>query len=747
MDTAFPEMIQKAIVKTVTFHNPENGYSVLRLTDPVSKKQFTAVGCFPKLSPGENLEIEGEWARHDVFGEQLKARGYKLLPPDSQEAMERYLGGGVLKGVGPGLAKRLVARFGLETFEVLDNHPERLSEIPRLTGKSKAALLAGWQDNKSMREVLYFLQAHNLSANLSARIFKEYGASSVHQLRANPYRLANEMWGVGFLKADEVARKLGFGLDSYERIEAGVEYALAKSAEEGHVFLHRHELMQRAQALLQCEPEKIVFTLDALAESDGSQVRHDGENRFFLPYLFHSERGIARRAAQLSFSPKPIPAAIIATAIAGAEAAFGKNFVYSEQQRNGIRNAVGRGVFLLTGGPGTGKTTTVLGILEVFKRAGLKVRLAAPTGRAAKRLSEVTGHQASTIHRLLKYDPVLKKFSHDEIAPLPTDVLVVDELSMIDTVLMYGLLKAVRPGTHLILIGDPNQLPSVGPGKVLAEIIRSGALPHLHLDRIFRQAEESMIVANAHRIHQGIVPVTLPLPDGGAEDGQAIDCAVPAVGDVHFAPLRDADSGPGLVADLVADFLPGRFGYDPRLDVQVLTPMNQGPLGTIALNAALQERLNPATPAKDTLEFKERRFRARDKVMQLRNNYDKNVYNGDIGYVSAVAKASKRVTVDFDGQPIVYEGEELMELTLAYAVTIHKSQGSEFKAVVMLASKAHWIMLQRNLLYTGITRARERLFLVGQTEALRRAVENNPSVARNTVLAEALREEMSQFAF
>ena len=256
MDAAFPEMIQKAIVKTVTFHNPENGYSVLRLTDPVTKKQFTAVGCFPKLSPGENLEIEGEWARHDVFGEQLKAKGYKLLPPDSQEAMERYLGGGVLKGVGPGLAKRLVARFGLETFEVLDNHPERLSEVSRLTGKSKAALLAGWQDNKSMREVLYFLQAHNLSANLSARIFKEYGASSVHQLRANPYRLANEMWGVGFLKADEVARKLGFGLDSYERIEAGVEYALAKSAEEGHVFLHRHELKQRAQALLQCEPEK-----------------------------------------------------------------------------------------------------------------------------------------------------------------------------------------------------------------------------------------------------------------------------------------------------------------------------------------------------------------------------------------------------------------------------------------------------------------------------------------------------------
>jgi exodeoxyribonuclease V alpha subunit len=734
-------MILKAVVKTVTFFNPDNGYSVLRLTDPAGKKTFTAVGLFPKLTAGETLEIEGEWTQHASFGEQFKATGYKLLAPDSLEAMERYLGGGALKGVGPGMARKLVATFGLETFDVLDHHPERLSEIPRMTGKARAALMKGWSANQSMRQVLYFLQAYNLSANLSERIYKEYGAQSVEVLRANPYRLAHEMYGVGFLKADEVARKLGFGADAYERIEAGIEYALGKSADEGHVFLHRPELMERAQALLQCAPEKIIFTLDALTAGDGSRVRYDGAERFYLPYLFHSERGIARRAALLTAAPKAIPRAIIETAIAGAEAALAAGrtagFAYSEQQRAGIRNAVARGIFLLTGGPGTGKTTMVLGILEVFKRAGLKVRLAAPTGRAAKRLTEVTGNHASTIHRMLKWDPALKAFSHDEISTLPTDVLVVDELSMIDTVLMFGLIKAVKPGTRLILIGDPDQLPSVGAGKVLAEFIRSGAVPHLHLDRIFRQAEASRIVAGAHRIRQGLPPIASPLPDSAAA----------ADGNVHFIPLADAAAGPELVAGLVAEALPQRFGYDPRFDLQVLTPMNQGPLGTIALNQALQERLNPASPARETLEFRERRFRARDKVMQLRNNYDKNVYNGDVGYVSAVSKSEKTVAVDFDGQPIVYQGEELGELSLAYAVTVHKSQGSEFKAVVMLAARAHWIMLQRNLLYTGVTRARERLILVGQAEALRRAVEHNPAVKRNTALAEALRDELSEFAF
>lgn len=728
-------MIQKAVLKTVTFHNPDNGYSVLKLTDPGTRKLFTAIGNFPKLSPGEILDLEGEWTRHDVFGEQFKATGYKLHAPDSLEAMERYLGGGTLKGVGPALAKRVVARFGLETFDMLDNHPERLSEVPRMGAKSKQALVTGWRDTQSMREVLYFLQAHNLSVNMSARLYKHYGTKAAEVIRLNPYQLAEDVWGVGFLKADEIARKLGFEPDSYERIKAGLAHALAKASEAGHVFLPREELLGKAEALLLCDREKVIFTLDGLP--DDAPVRHDGEGRYYLPHLYHCEKGISRRAALLHFSPSKIPSRIIADAIALAEAACGGGFAYSAQQREGIRDAVGRGLFLLTGGPGTGKTTTVLGILQVFQRAGLKVKLAAPTGRAAKRLAEVTGHPAATIHRLLKFDPMQRKFTHDDISPLLTDVLVVDELSMIDTVLMYSLLKAVKPGTRLILIGDPDQLPSVGPGKVLAEFIRSAAVPHLHLDRIFRQAEESLIVANAHRIRQGIPPVTLPQGAAGASG---------VLGNFHFVPLGDAADGPARIAALVADELPARYGYDPLADIQVLTPMNLGPLGTLALNAALQERLNPGSPG---LEFRDRVFRVRDKVMQLRNNYDKNVYNGDIGYVSAVSKPARTVTVDFEGDasPVVYEGEELSELTLAYAVTIHKSQGSEFKVVVMLMAQAHWVMLQRNLLYTGITRARARLFLAGQGSAVRKAVENNPAVARNTLLAEALRADISGYAF
>ncbi len=744
-------MIHKAIVKTITFHNPDNGYSVLKLTEALTDRAFTAIGVFPKLSPGEMLEVEGEWTKHETFGEQFKAKGYKLLAPDNLEAMERYLGGGTLKGVGPAMASKLVKHFGLETFEVLDKHPERLSEIPRLTGKARAKLMLAWHDNQSTREILYFLQAHNLSAGLSARISKHYGADAANVLKANPYQLAEDIWGIGFLRADAIARKLGFGDDSYERIKAGLAHALTKATEAGHVFLPREDLLEKALALLQCAPEKIVFTLDGLAVTD--QVRHDGQGRYFPPYLFHSERGIARRAAQLCFSPKAIPKGLVNESIQAAEAAFGKGkdgraFTYSDQQKAGIRDAVGRGIFLLTGGPGTGKTTTVLGILEVFKRAGLKVKLAAPTGRAAKRLSEVTGHGAATIHRLLKFDAVQHKFTYDDLAPLPTDVLVVDELSMIDTVLMYSLLKGVKPGTRLILIGDPDQLPSVGPGKVLAEFIRSGAIPHLHLDRIFRQAEESLIVANAHRIHQGIAPVTVPAvrprADGESPGHSEVDARENSNGNFHFLNLGDGLDAPARIATLVAETLPARFGYSPLLDIQVLTPMNQGPLGTLALNAALQAKLNPNS---EGLDVRERVIRTRDKVMQLRNNYDKNVFNGDIGFVSSVSKTARSLTVDFDGEVVTYAYEDLEQLSLAYAVTIHKSQGSEFKAVVMIMGRAHWVMLQRNLLYTGITRARERLFLAGQPDAIQKAVENNPAVARNTLLAEALREEIGGYAF
>lgn len=723
----------KATVKTLTFHNPDNGYSVLRLTEAGSGRLITAVGNFPRLSPGESVELDGEWTRHETFGEQFKAVAWRLVPPDSLEAMERYLGGGVLKGVGPGTAKRLVERFGLETFEVLDRFPERLGEVPRLRPKTRENLLAGWRDNKAMRETLYFLQAHNLSAAMSARIYRQYGARAVETLRTDPYRLADEVIGIGFLKADEIALRLGFERDSYERIRAGLAYALGRSAEAGHVFLPRKDLLERAEALLQCGAEKAVFTLDNLAADDLVTREADGDgDRYYLPWLWHAERGIARRIAELSINPAPIRAALIEDAIRGAESAFGqgpaaRGFAYSDQQRGGIREAVKRGIFLLTGGPGTGKTTTVLGLLEVLKRAGLKVRLAAPTGRAAKRLAEVTGREASTLHRLLRFDPAEKRFTHDEASPLPCDALVVDEVSMIDTLLMYALLKAVRAGTRLILIGDPDQLPSVGPGQVLAELIRSRAVPHLHLDAIFRQAGGSLIVANAHRIHRGEMPV-FPA----------------AAGNFHLIPCREAEAGIEAVVRLVCDDLPKRFGYHPLADVQVLSPMNQGPLGTVALNRALQARLNPHA---EGVPHRDRKLKAGDKVMQIRNNYDKNVFNGDIGYVERVSIGDRTVAVDFEGTRAAYEGDELDQLALAYAVSVHKSQGSEFRAVVLILGRVHWVMLQRNLIYTGITRSREHLFLVAQEEAVRRAVANNPAVLRHTRLAEALRGEMAGYAF
>lgn len=740
----------RATVKTLTFHNPDNGYSVLRLTETGSGRLITAIGNFPKLSPGENVELDGEWTRHETFGEQFKAVAWRLLPPDSLEAMERYLGGGVLKGVGPGTARRLVERFGLETFEVLDRFPERLGEVPKLRPKTRETLLAGWRDNKAMRDTLYFLQAHNLSAALSARIYKHYGAQAVETLRTNPYRLADEVRGIGFLKADEIALRLGFERDSYERIRAGLAYALGRSSDEGHVFLPRQHLLDRAAALLQSDTEKTVFTLDNLAADDQvkREASEDGD-RFYLPWLWHAERGIARRIAELSINPVPIRKALAEDAIRAAESAFGqglaaRGFAYSEEQRNGIREAVKKGIFLLTGGPGTGKTTTVLGILEVLKRAGLKVRLAAPTGRAAKRLAEVTGQEASTLHRLLRFDPAEKRFTHDDASPLPCDALVVDEVSMIDTVLMYAVLKAVKAGTRLILIGDPDQLPSVGPGQVLAELIRSGSVPHLHLEAIFRQAGGSLIVANAHRIHRGEMPVFPAARSAPAAKASTEASSTGTAGNCHLVPCREAEAAIASVVRLVSEALPKRFGYHPLADVQVLSPMNQGPLGTVALNQALQARLNPGSGG---VPHRDRKLKVGDKVMQIRNNYDKNVFNGDIGYVEKASVEDRTVTVDFDGAKAAYQGEELDQLTLAYAVSVHKSQGSEFRAVVLILGRVHWVMLQRNLIYTGITRAREQLVLVAQEDAVRRAVENNPAVLRHTRLAEALREELAGYAF
>ncbi|MBF0431692.1 MAG: ATP-dependent RecD-like DNA helicase [Fibrobacteria bacterium] len=715
--------IEKGIVKTVTYYNADNGYSVLKLTPYSTSESFTATGIFPKLSEGEELELEGEWSVHPKFGKQLKCQNYKILPPKSPENIERYLASGIFKGVGPAQAKKIVDVFGMDTFMVLDNYPERLNELEHFSEKKKHNLLEQWQNKKSIRDVMFFLQSHNLSLSLSTKIHSFYGEEAVKKLKENPYRLASEMWGIGFTKADDIAKKMGVDQESYERIKAGLIYVLNCSADEGHVFLTRDELMVKASHILQCESEYIIYTLDHLNSND--EIYCDEGIRYYRPFLYHSEVGICRVLSTFFIvGCTKLPEKLIQSGISEAEDLFSNKFnttfKYLDEQKRCIKKAVDSNVFILTGGPGTGKTTTLRGILHVFKKTSYQIKLTAPTGRAAKRMSEVIDYKASTIHRLLKYDPENGGFVYNENKRLPVDVLIIDELSMVDTWLMFSLLKAIEPGTHLIFVGDSDQLPSVGPGKVLAEFITSQKIPHVHLNKIVRQKENSQIIINAHRINSGLVPLF-----------QSQDT------NFHFRECNSPEAAIEKTLSLACESLPQYFNYHSIKDIQVLTPMNMGPLGTKALNTHLQEALNKHVTK---LVYKDRLYKTGDKVMQLKNNYDKLVFNGDIGYIQSINIKKKSLTVLFDVL-VEYEYAELDQLNLAYAITIHKSQGSEFKAVILLLTTNHYVMLQRNLFYTAITRAKENVFLLAGRNAIQRAVSNNPVIQRNTRLAELLNLE------
>jgi exodeoxyribonuclease V alpha subunit len=723
------ETIQ-GILKTITFHNPDNGYSVLKFrpTKPAnSSKVFAVTGNFPQLGEGETLELCGTWINHPTYGEQFQAVSYSIITPEDKHSIETYLSSGILKGVGPAQAKLLVEYFGTSTFDVLDKEPKRLEEITQLGPKKIQNILVQWKAQKSIREVMYFLQSHQLSVNLCNKIYQHYGEGAVSILTANPYRLAEDIWGIGFLRADAIAQKMGFDQEGYERIQAGLVHVLQRSSEEGHIFLEKEQLIEQSAMLLECPQELLIYTLDNLVND--TQIHKDEENRYYRPFLYHSERGIANQLVQLLQSEGTgIEDSEIFQGIQDAEESFsnsfGSAFQYLDEQKKGIYKAIQSGAFILTGGPGTGKTTTLLGVLKVLKNNHKTLKLAAPTGRAAKRMSEVTQHSASTIHRLLKYDPQNGGFFHNEKVPLKTDVLIVDEFSMMDTSLTYSLLRAIEPSTQLIIVGDPDQLPSVGPGKVLSEFIVSKQIPHLHLSQIMRQAESSHIVLNAHRINQGLPPTF-------AQSNT----------NFYFRSCNSPDSARQKIIELVCKNLPEHFGYSPRTDIQVLTPMNRGNLGTLVLNQDLQKYLNSE---KHGLSYKDLIFKRGDKVMQLKNNYEKNVFNGDIGYVQSVDASNKTISVSYDEENTVYEGETLSQLNLAYATTIHKSQGSEYKAIVLVLTSQHHVMLQRNLLYTAITRAKERVFIVGSMRAIERAVEHNPIVNRNTRLSILLREKLEQ---
>jgi exodeoxyribonuclease V alpha subunit len=710
-------------IESITYSNPLSGFTVVRLRADGLAAPVTVVGTFVAPGPGEELELEGQWERHPTFGAQFRVSDYRLRVPVTPEGIRRYLGSGLIKGIGPRMAERIVARFGGATLEVIDGQIERLSEVPGIGPKRRAEIGAAWQAQKHLREVMVFLHAYGVGAALAVRIARHYGGRTMALLRGDPYRLAAEIHGVGFKTADRIAAELGFAPADPRRLSAGLLYTLRQAAEEGHAFCPRAELLPKAAVLLGIEGSPLEAALGHLM-TRGAVVEENftgAPAAVYDPYLHGCESAVAQGLQRLLASPLNGPSIDPLPALPWIQQRFGLEL--GPEQAQALKTAFASKMVVITGGPGTGKTTIIRGLVDIFQARRVRCRLAAPTGRAAKRLSEATGGSAQTLHRLLEYSPQEGGFLRHAERPLEVEAVIVDEASMIDLVMMAHLVRALPAGARLVLVGDVHQLPSVGPGNVLGDIIAAGCCPVAVLEAIYRQAAASRIVVNAHRIKAGRVP---DLQHRSAGAGQ----------DFFFVEREDPEAAVATIVDLVARRIPRRFGLDPLKDVQVLVPMRRGPAGVEGLNRALQEALNPGPEA---LGRGERGFKPGDRVMQVRNNYEKDVFNGDIGRVAGTAEAGRRLRVDFEGREVDYEVHELDELVLAYAVSVHKSQGSEFPAVVMPLLTQHYVMLQRNLLYTAVTRAQRLMVLVGSRQALARAVANDRIRRRHTALARRLR--------
>ncbi|MCB2209955.1 ATP-dependent RecD-like DNA helicase [bacterium] len=722
-------------VERITYTNAENGYTVLRLRPDLEPGEtlpgvaldglLTVVGNLPESAAGEQLELIGDFTTHPKHGLQFKATGVKKLRPTTLEGIERYLGSGMISGIGPELARRIVKHFKDKTLKVIEDHPRRLREVPGIGADRMSKIITAWEAQKQVNEIMLFLHSHNITSNLAVKIYKTYGDKALDVVRANPYRLEQDIYGVGFKTADRIARDLGLPADHPSRIEAGLVYALNESISDGHVYLPEAQLVDRAVELLGLDNGLVAPAVDRLAQAGRIQrdqlTGADGEpaaeavSAVYLTPYYNAERGVALCLERLIAHPVP-----------ARQGQFGLGSEdLSEEQLAALERTAQSPVSVLTGGPGTGKTTCLKALIQLLEGWGLRYALASPTGRAAKRLTEATGKPASTIHRLLKYSPQ-NGFSHHEKSPLNIDFLVVDEASMLDLMLTYQLMRALKPGTQVLLVGDVDQLPSVGAGDVLRDVIHSGAVPVSNLTRIFRQSAGSDIIHNAHRINQGQMPEF-----SSSEEG-----------DFFLFPADSANKAAEWVVDLVASRIPDTFGLDSVADIQVLAPMYRGAAGVDALNRALQARLNPPGANRTEQTLAGRTFRVGDKVMQIRNNYDKDVYNGDIGALTAINRIDQTLTVSMDGvREVEYDFTEADELVLAYAVSVHKSQGSEFPAVVMPVLTQHYVMLQRNLLYTGVTRAAKRCILVGNSKAIRIAISNNKVAERFSGLAGRLRQE------
>ena len=710
-------------IERVTFHNEDSGFCVLRIKARGHRELVTVVGHAAAVSAGEWVTASGEWVNDRTYGQQFRSRFLRASAPTSAEGVEKYLGSGMIRGIGPVYAKKLVRAFGGKVFDVIEDEPERLREVEGIGPVRAGRITGAWAEQKVVREIMVFLHAHEVGTARAVRIFKTYGADAVQVMSENPYRLARDIRGIGFKTADAIAMRLGIEKTAAVRVRAGVGHALAEAMDDGHCGLPAGELLPLAASLLEA-PEALVRSAVDQELAEGSVVadRVGDTPCIFLAGLYGAERGIAGRLDRIAAGPLPWPRIDPDRAVPWIERRIGLTLAPS--QGAAVRLALASKVLVVTGGPGVGKTTIVNAILRILAAKGANLVLCAPTGRAARRMTETSGFEARTIHRLLEVDPVSGGFRRDADNPVDCDLLVVDEASMVDVLLMHALLKAVPDRAGLLIVGDIDQLPSVGPGQVLADVIASGAVPVVRLTEVFRQAAMSRIIVNAHRINEGVTP-DLDKPEGES--------------DFYFVPADDPETAVLMILELVRTRIPRRFGLDPVLDVQVLCPMNRGGVGARSLNVELQAALNPA--GERTVERFGWTFAPGDKVMQMENDYDKEVYNGDIGRIDDVDPELGEITARFDGRAVTYGFGELDTLAPAYATTIHKSQGSEYPAVVIPLMTQHYMMLQRNLLYTGVTRGKRLVVLVGQRKAIAIAVKAASGRRRWSKLREWMRPD------
>ena len=789
----------QGILERIVYENPDTGYTVGRLSARDHAELITVVGNLASINPGESLLLQGEWVDNAKYGRQFQIEKYETILPANVVGLRKYLGSGLIKGIGPKMAGLIVRKFGMDTMDVIENEPEKLARVPGIGRKRVEMIKEAWEAQREIKNVMIFLQSHDVSTAHAAKIYKTYGNDAIPIVTEDPYRLADDIYGIGFVTADTIAQKLGIDKDAPQRVQAGIKYVLSQKADDGHVFQYRAELIEACQTMLEQKQEAIAQGISVLVEkeeiinpnftdylnadeqismdetqtdyeissqqsavsdqqedstspenlfTDSRQPTADSHSAIYLAPFYYAELGVANQFLRLLVSSQEqstAPSLPNSTpSLTQLESEMGIRF--APQQREAIHTAMSTPAMILTGGPGTGKTTTVVGMIRLFEAEGRRITLTAPTGRAAKRLSETTGSEAKTIHRLLEFSPQNNGFKRNRQNPLDTDVVIVDETSMVDLVLMNRLMQAIRPTTTVILIGDTDQLPSVGAGNVLRELIDSQKIPVIQLTEIFRQAQESMIVTNAHRINKGDFPELT----GDTERN------------FFFIEEDDPEEITELVCSLIADRLPEHYDYHPVDDIQLLCPMRRGTLGTENLNKRLQEILNPEYTApvyRHPLEksrfgaqsyaqvsrSKDQSitaggFRVGDKVMQIRNNYDYDVFNGDIGRVVAIEHIDKKVYIQFPDKQVAYDTADLGELVLAYATTVHKAQGSEYPVVVIPLHTQHYLMLQRNLLYTGITRAKERVVIVGTKRAIGICIRNNQVMQRNSYLAERLQE-------